>query len=190
MADLHLGKAQTFLKNGFWLPPQAHVEDLNILSEIMKTMDVNHVLFLGDFIHSSEGVTSDVVDEFLEWRKTFLGEVSVVIGNHDRPFLSKWPVPWDFINLTESIKIKDFIFQHEPPKEVLENDFVWCGHIHPKIKISKGPDQLNLPAFVIEPQVGYLPAFTSLAAGMNFKGKKGSRYFVAADSQRVIEIKL
>jgi DNA ligase-associated metallophosphoesterase len=187
VADIHLGKAQTFLKNGLWLPPEAHISDLSQLTAVTEKHDIQHVLFLGDFIHSKEGVTDDIIDDFLNWKKTFRGDVSVIIGNHDRPVVSKWPKAWDFINLIEIIRIEDFIFQHEPPLNVQKNEFVWCGHIHPKIKITRGADALNLPAFVIESQVGYLPAFSSLAAGMHFKGKKGSRYFVIT-SGKVSEI--
>lgn len=92
VADIHLGKAQTFLKNGLWLPPEAHLSDLNKLSAVASSVNINHILFLGDFIHSAEGVTKDVINEFLVWKKTFYGEVSVIIGNHDRPLVSRWPV--------------------------------------------------------------------------------------------------
>ena len=186
VADIHLGKAQTFLRNGLWLPPTAHHGDLQLLKQISLETGANHILFLGDFVHSLEGITEDVVAEFVSWQESFLPEVTVVIGNHDRPALKYWPAQWKFINLVDQIKINSFTLQHEPPENKSDH-FVWCGHIHPKIKLKHAGDSLYLPAFVITPQIGYLPAFSSLAGGAPFKYKKTNRYFVESE-RKIIEV--
>ncbi len=184
VADIHLGKAQTFLKNGLWLPPIAHGGDLQTLKEVYLRSGANHILFLGDFVHSLEGITEDVVDELVSWQKSFSPKVTVVIGNHDRPAVKHWPASWEFIDLVERVDIKDFILQHEPPENKI-SQFVWCGHIHPKVKLKHAGDSLYLPAFVITPETGYLPAFSSLAGGGAFKFKKSNRYFVESEGNMV-----
>ncbi len=188
VADIHLGKAQTFLKNGLWMPPQAHMNDLEILSQVIKSQSIQRVLFLGDFIHSPEGLTPKTISEFVKWKNSLAVKLTVVIGNHDRPALKSWPKEWDFIELVDFVKINNFILQHEPPETKLA-EFVWCGHLHPKVKMRFAGDELSLPAFVVTPDIGYLPAFSSLAGGAPFAIKKNNRYFVTGENS-VSEIKV
>lgn len=187
VADIHLGKAQTFQQSGYWLPPEAHRRDLDRLLHLSCEFSLDHVLFLGDFVHSRSGVTPEVIAEFATWKNSFSGETTVIIGNHDRPLVSHWPEAWNFVTLVESLTLGEFHFQHEPPERRDKDHFVWCGHIHPKIQLRQGPERLNLPAFVITPDVGYLPAFSSLAGGASFSYSKKNRYFVPNQDQ-VVEV--
>lgn len=185
VADLHLGKAQTFLQSGLWLPPQAHKQDLSQLLPIIESYGIEHVMFLGDFVHTAQGVTNDVIHEFVEWKQNFKGRVTVVIGNHDQGLIKKWPEAWNFVELKEEFSHGDFVFRHEPVKEA--GRFVWCGHIHPKITLQRASERLYLPAFVTTEDLGYLPAYSSLAGGQSFRRDKSHRYFAITDS-RVTEI--
>ncbi len=187
VADIHLGKAQTFQQSGLWLPPAAHGRDLDQLLDIAEKYDLKHALFLGDFVHSRAGVTGQVIEEFVQWQNRFQGQVTIVIGNHDRPLVSRWPEAWNFSALVESVSIRGFEFQHEPPEASREDTFTFCGHIHPKIHLRQGPEKLDLPAFVITPNVGYLPAYSSLAGGASFAYSKKNRYFVPS-AEQVVEV--
>ena len=60
IADLHLGKAQTFQKEGIAVPLGAMEEDLKRLSLMLKTHEVNQLIVLGDFTHHPSGLTSQV----------------------------------------------------------------------------------------------------------------------------------
>lgn len=38
--------------------------------------------------------------------------------------------------------------------------FYWMGHVHPMMRLERGPDRIRLPAFVIAESQGLLPAFS------------------------------
>ena len=174
VADLHLGKSETFQLNGLWLPPQSQFEDLNIIKVVARRHAVSRLLFLGDLVHSKAGITTHlqaVFGDWLDsWKTEFGGEVMVAVGNHDRALVKSWPTLWQEVNLIDRLEMTGFVFQHEPPtaKEIKKDDsFFWIGHVHPVVVLSKGPDRLRLPCFVIDHDIGYLPAFSSLAGGYN-----------------------
>jgi DNA ligase-associated metallophosphoesterase len=186
VADMHLGKAQTFQRHGLWLPPEANAHDLALLAKTARAHALERIVFLGDFVHARAGVTPGIVEQLIEWRSAFAGKVTVIVGNHDRPVLKHWPARWDFVELVEELRIRDFTLTHEPPPKP-DGRFTWCGHLHPKVSLKRGADSLYLPAFVLTPDVGYVPAFSSLAGGAEFPLQKGNRYYVTT-GEEVLEI--
>lgn len=188
VADMHLGKAETFRHHGMWLPSEAQEGDLATLARVASTHGLEHVVFLGDFVHARAGVTEEVVRVFENWRTAFAGEITILIGNHDRPLLKRWPEEWSFAGLRDELRIRDFTLTHDPPAAT-DGSFTWCGHIHPKLSLRKGAESLYLPGFVIAKDVGYVPAFSSLAGGAEFPLKKGNRYF-ATTGLSVLEIEV
>lgn len=187
VADFHLGKAQTFHRSGMWLPPEAHAADLATLSQAAEERDAEHILFLGDFVHARAGVTPEIIQAFTQWKTSFAGAVTVVIGNHDRSLVKHWPPQWEFIKLVEDWRRGEFHFRHEPPLNYHGKDFVWCGHIHPKVSLRWGAERLSLPAFVVGERIGYLPAYSSLAGGIAFPFRPRHRYLAVAEGS-IVEV--
>jgi DNA ligase-associated metallophosphoesterase len=183
VADLHLGKSETFQQNGLWLSSQANADDLQRLLKITRNLDVKEILFLGDLIHSARGITSEIRALFADWITQFDGIITVAIGNHDLPLVRNWPPEWAAVGLVDKWSINNFVFQHETPAVAQGGTFYWVGHVHPMVRIESGPDRLRLPSFVITRNLGHLPAFSSLAGGQNISLGQGRKIYPVGENQ-------
>jgi DNA ligase-associated metallophosphoesterase len=182
VADLHLGKSETFQQNGFWLPSGSHRADLRRLDRVMRKKRVGRIVFLGDLVHTRIGVTPAVRRQFASWMERFGGEVHVILGNHDVGLAKRWPAEWVRASRHECLRLDSFLFQHQPVSEPIGGDvFYWAGHVHPMICLQKGPDRLRLPGFVISPSQGWLPAFSSISGGCDMTLAPHDRAFVVGD---------
>ena len=190
IADLHLGKAETFQSYGLPLPTGANAEDLDRITALIEKHEARHVLFLGDLVHAVTGVTGEVVDLFAKWIAGFRGEITVALGNHDIGLSKKWPEAWRRAELVYSWSADGIVFQHEPPtaEELAGGEFFWIGHIHPMVVLRGGPDRMRLPCFAITGEQGWLPAFSSLAGGHNLKFARGQRLY-AIGGEKIVEIR-
>ncbi len=184
VADCHLGKAETFQQQGFWLPSQSRQQDLSRLSALATRVGAEEVLFLGDLVHALSGVTEAVVAEFAQWLREFDGSVRIVLGNHDAGLAKRWPEEWRRAALCERVDIERFRFQHHLGGGQGEAGlFYWVGHVHPMIRLERGPDRLRLPAFVIGSFRGLLPAFSSMSGGYDVSPPAEERVFVIGEGQ-------
>ena len=170
ISDLHLGKAETFLQNGLWLPQSAQHEDLAELRELILKTDSTRLLILGDLIHTAKGMSSELIHEFGAWCNGIKAEsntdVIVTTGNHDQHFVkNRWPEEWSSIITRDSLVENEILFQHEPASDGagLTHKFVWYGHLHPAVQLDDGVTRSRHPCFYIKKTVGFLPAFSSLA---------------------------
>lgn len=184
VADVHLGKAETFQQQGLWLPTGSSVKDLSTLSEVIAGRSVRQLIFLGDLVHSMAGVTREVLEDFALWLRNFDGKVRVVVGNHDAGLAKRWPAAWERATLCGHVRLGEFVFQHQPITDLeSEGEFYWVGHVHPMIRLRKGPDCLRLPGFVISELQGLLPAFSTLSGGYDVPLSSDDHVFVAGDGQ-------
>ena len=185
VADLHLGKAETFQKSGLWLPSAAQANDLDQLRELVRLHDVESVVFLGDLVHSALGLTPDVIDLFATWLGEFPGQVTVTLGNHDQAIARRWPTAWSKANITDKLDVGDFKFQHIPPPDVPSppGKFTWAGHVHPMVVLRSHNERLRLPGFAIKKESGILPAFSSLAGGFTLRPMPAQRLYAVGSSQ-------
>jgi DNA ligase-associated metallophosphoesterase len=188
VADVHLGKAETFQQQGLWLPAGSGGKDLSILRKVIAGRLVRRLIFLGDLVHSMAGVTGEVREDFARWMRNFGGEVQVVVGNHDAGLAKRWPAAWEQATLCDHVRLGDFVFQHHPvSKADAKEDFYWVGHLHPTIPLQKGPDRVRLPGFVISEFQGLLPAFSNLSGGYDVPTSFNDRVFVS-NGERVYEV--
>ncbi len=185
VADFHLGKSETFGRYGLALPPQAQKNDLKKLSDLLKQHDIERLLFLGDLVHSKLGLTPELQTEFIEELAPFKGDIHLLAGNHDRGLVKQWPKAWERISVLPEWKEGAFLFRHEPQAAA---EFVWAGHVHPCVKLKSGPDYLRLRTFVIDENLGLLPAFSSLAGGFDLP-KTPEKKFYALGENQVFEIR-
>jgi DNA ligase-associated metallophosphoesterase len=190
VADLHLGRAEVFRRNGLWLPPAAHASDLARLAAVAAREGAAHVIFLGDLVHSAFQLGEKMVAGFAGWRNAYAGETTVLLGNHDRGLEERWPESWRNVRRDSELRVGPFLFRHEPPhesSEAPEESYVLAGHLHPVVRLNGGADRLRLPCFFVTPNFTILPAFTELAGGYELRPNQRDRAFVTAQS-RVVEI--
>jgi DNA ligase-associated metallophosphoesterase len=162
LADIHLGKAAYFRRNGIAIPSGVAAGDLKRLTELICHYSPRQVIFVGDLIHAG---TNTEVEAFCALIKKFTETKFILVrGNHDRiPSGQLSRLGLDTI--TTTLETEGLLFSHEP--SAAQSLPVICGHIHPGIRI-RLPDKktLALPCYVVSESQLLLPAF-SLFTGLS-----------------------
>jgi DNA ligase-associated metallophosphoesterase len=159
IADLHLGKAETFQAHGIPLPSDGDAGTLNTLLDLARSWQPEQVLVLGDLIHSRLGLTAELRQK-LEALPELLGApLRLVGGNHERgSWIANLPAE-------PSLGLGQLWLSHAPePRAGLLN---LCGHRHPVALLGSGGERLRLPCFAFNQQLDQLtlPSFGLLTGG-------------------------
>ncbi|MBL9002097.1 MAG: ligase-associated DNA damage response endonuclease PdeM [Phycisphaerae bacterium] len=187
IADLHLGKAESFRARGAPLPAEFILEShLTQLDEALGAEPTcERLLILGDLLHAPTGLTRPLIERVAAWRELRLSlDVALVPGNHDRR-LDVVVSTWGLRVLGERFREGPFLFVHQPPGP--EDEYIWAGHVHPAVTLRKGCDSVRLPCFHIGPCKAVLPAFSRFTAGASFDRSSGDRIYAIAE-HRVFEL--
>jgi DNA ligase-associated metallophosphoesterase len=159
LADLHLGKAETFQAHGIPLPSDGDADTLNALLRLSHRLHPAAVLVLGDLIHSRLGLTAELRQKLAALPELLGCPLRLIGGNHDQG-------SWIEGLAQEPAQVCDGLWlSHEPdPRPGLLN---LCGHVHPVAVIGGGADRLRLPCFAHhrERNTLVLPAFGRLTGG-------------------------
>jgi DNA ligase-associated metallophosphoesterase len=159
VADVHLGKAETFQAHGVPLPSDGDAGNLNRLLELAHRHRPGRLVVLGDLIHSRLGLTGELRAKLAALPELLGCALELVGGNHER---GSWIAD---LPLQTSQALGPWWLSHEPePRPGLLNV---CGHLHPVAQIGRGADRLRLPCFSYDParQRLALPAFGDLTGG-------------------------
>lgn len=181
VADVHLGKAAHFRKNGIALTQPDDNIDLRRLHYLIDTHTVEHIYFLGDLFHSAH---NHACDEFKEWRNAHPGlKCTLIQGNHD--IMPKEYYQFLDLQVIPELIIGPLWLTHEPQQTFKEGHINIAGHVHPGISLyGAGRQRIKLPIFYHEPTLLLLPAFGHLTGLFNLKPKKNSQVY-AITSQGV-----
>lgn len=97
-----------------------HLKEDLILSRVdqaIKKLDVNRVVFCGDYVdewHSNRSIMLDAIDDFLTWidgkRKHGL-DVDFVLGNHDMQYLRGIPGPGTHTDLYKEVFGRAYLYE-------------------------------------------------------------------------------
>lgn len=158
VADLHLEKASHFARRGLMLPPYDSQETLRRLAALVDTLAPGTVFLLGDSFHDSGGPLrlSAPARAALE-QLAAATRLVWITGNHD-----SWGHPGD---IASEIRLEGVTLRHEadpsdPAPEI-------SGHFHPKLSVHVRGRAVARRCFVISPTKLILPAFGSLAGGLD-----------------------
>lgn len=178
VADVHLGKAQTFQRAGIAIPAHSFQHDLARLKELVVKTGAERLLVLGDFVHHRSGLTASVVRDIQNWCESLGKELIVVLGNHDQPnreLLSGLPLTL----CDPAWQHGPFIFVHDdlPDTEC----FRFLGHIHPVINLP----HMRLPVFALYRDYCVLPAFSYFTGGAPVKHEL-AEIFVVVDEAEIV----
>ena len=160
VADIHLGKASHFRKEGIMIPMPADCPDLKCLGELFDSLKPTTVVFLGDLFHSSLNQEWEDLKDFLCRYHTI--RFVLTKGNHD--ILPSSVMEDTCIEVVHEWKVGEhLILTHEPLTDVKEERLNIVGHIHPGVLIkAKGRQCYRLPCFYHQGQCLILPAFGQL----------------------------
>jgi hypothetical protein len=182
IADVHLGKASHFRKNGISLPSSAQQGDYDNLRNLFDLVQPKKVYFLGDLFHSS---LNDDWNNFRDLMQAY-GHIvfTLVRGNHD--LINDRLFNEVNVVVVNTIEDERFIYSHEPLDNIAVGKLNIVGHIHPGYVLSGlGRQSVKLPCFYMREQLMVLPAFGVLTGLYSMEQSKSATiYLVLSDSVR------
>lgn len=156
IADLHLGKEQTFRHSGIPIPDML-TEDLSRLTRVLNETAARHLIILGDLLHARSGHSLRLNETFAAWRRLHgQVEMTLVRGNHDRR-AGDPPDEWNFQCVDAPTQFGPLQLTHHPLFDC--QSFNLAGHLHPKWRGRSRAEDLKLPCFLLRRQTLVLPAF-------------------------------
>ena len=159
VADLHLGKAETFQRAGIPLPSDGDLATLNALLELAQRWAPAQVIVLGDLIHSRMGLTPALLLK-LEALPQLLGcPLRLIGGNHDQGCVI------GRLEQEPPQSLGPWWLSHEPDPRPGQLNL--CGHLHPVASLGRGNNRLRTPCFSLDPRQNRLalPSFGCLTGG-------------------------
>jgi uncharacterized protein len=180
VSDTHFGKTGHFRKSGLAVPQNIYKEDLQRFLDQYNQFKPTQIFVIGDFFHST---ANKELDLFLKWRNDINHvPITLVRGNHDI-LKDEW-YNCAAIQLVEGIhEVGPFSFVHDP-MEIKENEqYYFCGHVHPGIAMRNGARQyLSFPCFFFDQQKCVLPAFSKFSGLKIMKPKKTDAVFAITET--------
>ena len=121
---------------------------------------------------------------FSAWVKKQQSKLILIEGNHD--IIPAWKFEQLGIHIKSDFREDAFYFSHFPSKK--EENFVFCGHLHPGVKLKgSGLQQLKMPCFYQSHNQLILPAFGAFTGLHILTPKQGDRIYVTSGKE-VMEI--
>jgi DNA ligase-associated metallophosphoesterase len=184
IADLHLGKADSFRRAGLALPAGGTAHDLGRLTTLIDKTGAEALWVLGDLLHGATD-TRHWREGWNAWRRQHASlDIAVAMGNHDRALAT---AGLELRLLGDVIEDGPFTFRHAPApgNEGPGGLHVVCGHLHPKLALPGLPGQW--PGFWLQAR-GHtvLPAFSHFTGGLTTRLLPGDRFAVCTHAQLVM----
>ncbi len=188
VSDLHLGRQDSWRASGMPIgerTPSASLEEVIArLDALVLATRARRILVLGDLLHAPSGLTAEMIERFARWRRDVPIPFQLVPGNHDRR-LDAVVRAWDLEVLPPLVHEGPFGFTHDAT--TLERTggrsgsaVLWCGHVHPMVRLSTRGDSVRLPCFWIGAGMALLPAFSGMSSGATVRAVEGDRVFAIA----------
>lgn len=159
VADLHLGKAESFQAQGIPLPSDGDAGTLNALLDLAHRLQPRQVVVLGDLIHGRLGLTAELRAKLAALPELLGCPLRLIGGNHER---GSWiadlpPEPAQALG--------GWWLSHQPDPRPGQLNL--CGHLHPVALVGSAGQRLRLPCFALDPSLHRLalPAFGDLTGG-------------------------
>lgn len=185
IADVHIGKAHHFRKNGIPVPSAGDADNIGRLEALIAKKEAREVCFLGDLFHSAPNSADRNFTEFLERH----GHVSftLILGNHDiNPLRDLSRARLRAVTSEEKEGCLLTHFRTEHPRL-----FNLSGHVHPAVRLrGAGKQYMKVPCFRFDfaQRFGVLPSFGNFTGSHVIKPDKGTGIYVVAGSE-VIEVR-
>jgi DNA ligase-associated metallophosphoesterase len=194
VADVHIGKAQSFRRLGVPVPGGTTAASLQRLTQALAATGARHLVFLGDLLHSAHSEAPATWAAVAAWRASHPAlQMTLVRGNHDQ-HAGDPPAAWGIHSINGPLLVGGLALCHHP--EPLPGSYVLAGHTHPAVVVGargghagrggRGGSRfrggaLRLPCFHFGPQVGVLPAFGEFTGMHTLTQQPGDRVFVIAE---------
>lgn len=180
LADLHVGKAAHFRKEGIGIPQQVFQEDIQQFFHQVQFFNPERILIVGDLFHSHENKEHEW---FSRWRASIQStEVILVKGNHEILHDSAYE-KLGLIVVDNQFEAGPFVFSHILPQTIQPGRYYFSGHVHPGVKLSgKGRQSFLFPCFHFTPSCCTLPAFSTFTGMHKVTPAKGDKLFAVVSA--------
>lgn len=187
IADVHLGKADTFRKFGISVPQHVQDSDLTRLKQLLLQLTPKRCVILGDFVHGRV-IGSGTAENWNALVSSNLGtQFELILGNHDRSFQA------DLLSLSSihsHLFLENVFLSHEPvtfkalPSRCTLNIH---GHIHAAVQIDDG--RRKIPALAFTPPYLCMPAFSEFTAGVQLNSHYQKIWVFSPEADLVAQIR-
>lgn len=177
IADLHIGKAAHFRKNGIQVPAMVERNNLWRLSGLVVEKKPAKMIFLGDLSHSEKNAAWD---QFADFCQNF-PEIKLILikGNHD--IISSHHFSKANIEVMDEYSIGPFLLTHDREESDLYNIH---GHIHPAIRLKgRARQSVRVPCFFFSEEYAVLPSFGDFTGSFVLSPKKGDTVFYPGETE-------
>lgn len=163
VADLHLEKGSSFARRGQLLPPYDSHATLDRLLALARRRMPHTIVLLGDSFHDRGG--AERLDPGCH---AMLGALAArhrliwISGNHDPALPAALPG-----ERAEAITLAGLHLRHQPDGAPREGEVV--GHFHPVARVGSPRGAVRRRCFLADGRRIILPAFGSLAGGLNVR---------------------
>ena len=187
VADAHIGNTLDITPLGASLAARSAQESLQVLTRLIRGLDVTRIIFLGDFLHADHAMVPGTLALVQRWRELHSAlELTLVHGSRD-PMSGEMQAQLDIQAFEAPLMHRGLALTHSPQR--LAGSFVLGGHLHPCVSLrGRSHDTRHLPCFVFSRHVGVLPAFGGSSGMQPIRARDGERVF-ATDADRVFELK-
>lgn len=187
VADLHLGKSETFQQWGIPIPSQVNGATLARLQQLCDRLKPQTVFILGDLFHSELAMVDDVLEAWNACIQSIDAAVQLVIGNHDRNLIASlngMAIGYS----TDAIALEPLLLSHEPRSQ--PNLLNICGHVHPCLRLKTRLDAVRLPCFYFEKSASrlLLPSFGEFTGGYDVRLTRDAIAYAIVE-QSLVEFK-
>lgn len=177
LADVHLGKAELFRRQGVPVPAGTSDQTLARLDTTIERWRPRQVIILGDLIHGFLPQAHRLFDELAAWRTRQSGvDVFLLRGNHDRN-AGDLPLRCGIDIWPETQFLQKLQLCHEP-SQALDEHMAVCGHWHPVMRLSSRSDSARLRCFWLRPSLLVLPAFGAFTGGQLIRPDASDQVFL------------
>lgn len=181
VADLHLGKAQSFRRAGVPVPAGTTAAMFARLDRLIERRAPRALIVLGDLLHGPLSQQGRAIDALAHWRARHAAvAIRMVRGNHDA--VAGDPPPACGVEvLNAPYEHAGLVLCHEPDQPVA--CFKVAGHLHPVLRMRGRIDRLRVPCFWLRGDALILPAFGEFTGGWPVSAKAGEQVFAIAGSE-------
>jgi DNA ligase-associated metallophosphoesterase len=161
VADLHLEKASWFARLGQFLPPYDSHATLSALAAEIERNGAARIYCLGDSFHDRFGCDRLPPDarELLR-QLTSNVDWTWIVGNHDPGFADHCGG-----RIRNEVELAGIILRHEAVRNETRPEI--SGHFHPKLRLQIKGRRVSRRCFVASASKIIMPAFGSLAGGLD-----------------------
>lgn len=203
VADVHLGKAETFRALGVPVPAGPTEATLRRLGALVNDCGARRLVVLGDLLHARPAQAPATVDALRAWRRGHAQLHCVLVrGNHDDR-AGDPPADLDIEVVDAPAALGPFVLCHEPGEGAPWDDtsgyntprdttpgpgYRLAGHLHPAVRLhGRGRDSARLPCFSVGRTQAVLPAFGDFTGSASVSPAVPQRLFAIA-GDRVFEV--